>query len=510
MKSLDRSALTVYDSLREVVAARPGAIALQYEARSLTYTEFLELVERAAAFLRSEDIGPGDRVMAFAQNSPELLLAYFAAAKLGAVYVPVNPNMAAAEVRYICEHSEAKLVLHEERVADVVEAIGSVGRRYLLSRLTSTDASDESVLAPSGAITRESDFLICYTSGTTGFPKAVVLDHGSQVDACASFQEFWGLTDADVTLVALPLGYLFGLTTASAAGLLSGGLVVLLPKYRPKDVLETMVRQRVTVFHGVPTMFTMMLEFADQNQVSFDLSNVRQLICAGAPLADDIAQRFASTFGKALQNYYAATECSPVIGRPDSHRAPLPAGSIGRLAPGASVRVVAPDGEDCPVGEVGEFYVRGAATLNRYLKNPELTSSCLRDGWFRTGDLGRVDEAGYYYITGRIKDTIFRGGANIAPAEVEAVLLGHPGVGDVAVIGVPDRIYGEVPIAFIVPRSGIHPDADALTAYAASALADFKIPRHYEFVAALPTGKTGKIDKAALKERWVQQHGSNH
>jgi long-chain acyl-CoA synthetase len=268
-----------------------------------------------------------------------------------------------------------------------------------------------------------------------------------------------------------------------------------------------MVGWRATIFHGVPTMFTMMLEYVEQNCLSFDLSGVRQLICAGAPLPEDVAQRFAQTFHRTLQNYYAATECSPIIGHPDAHRAVLPPGSIGRLAPGAHVRIVSADGHDCPVGVDGEFYVRGAATLKRYLKNPGLTADALSEGWFRTGDLGRVDEAGYYFITGRIKDTIFRGGANIAPAEVEAVLSGHPDVASVAVVGAPDKIYGEVPVAYIVPRGGSRPEAQTLMTHAASALADFKVPRHYVLVDELPLGKTGKIDKAALKAAWTRQQG---
>ena len=502
-------AVTVYDRLRHVAAARPDACALEFQDQSFTYADILEVVERAAALLRSASIGFGDAVVSYATNSPDLLFVYFAAAKLGAVYVPVNPNMSAAEVGYIYGHSDAKLLLHASLAAGVAERLVPTQCRQLLSNVTATTVPEEANLPPCGAVSRKTDFLICYTSGSTGAPKAVVLDHGSQVDVCASLSEFWGLTESDVTLVALPLGYLFGLTTASAAGLLSGGSVVLLPKYRPSDVLEAMIARHATIFHGVPTMFTMMLEYVEQNRASFDLSAVRQLICAGAPLPEEIAQRFARTFGKPLRNYYAATECSPVIGHPDAHSRALPPGSIGCLAPGAEVRIVSAEGHDCPVGVEGEFYVRGAATMNRYLKNPELTATALSGGWFRTGDLGQVDAAGYYFITGRIKDTIFRGGANIAPAEVEAVLSTHPDVANVAVVGAPDKIYGEVPVAYIVPRGDSRPGEQALISHAQASLADFKIPRHYVLVGGLPLGKTGKIDKSALKAAWaLPDHGA--
>jgi long-chain acyl-CoA synthetase len=213
-------------------------------------------------------------------------------------------------------------------------------------------------------------------------------------------------------------------------------------------------------------------------------------------------------FHKRLHNYYGATECSPMIGLPDAHRDPLPRGSVGRLAPDASVRVVAPDKTDCPVGVEGEFYARAASMINRYLKDPAMTAAAVEDGWFRTGDLGWVDERGYYYITGRIKDVIFRGGSNIAPAEVEVALNAHPAVASVAVIGVPDKLYGEVPVAFVIVRGSTPPRPEDLMTHAAGSLAEFKVPRHYVFVDEFPLGKTGKVDKAALKAHWSKLQGS--
>jgi long-chain acyl-CoA synthetase len=321
------------------------------------------------------------------------------------------------------------------------------------------------------------------------------------VNAAAALSEMWGVGTEDVTVVGLPLGYLYGLSTAAAVGLQCGGTVVILPRFHPRDALEALVASKATIYHGVPTMYSMMLEFCEQRDLRFDLSRVRELICAGAPLPGEMRQRFAARFGQALHDYYAMTECTPVFGSYSGDQRPMPAKAIGRLAPGAAVRILRPDGADCRVGEEGEILVRGAATMKRYLNSPELTNTVMNDGFVRSGDLGYRDIGGYYYISGRLKDVIIRGGANISPSEVERALVSHPGVRDAAVVGAEDRIFGEVPIAFIVRRHGSQVSADELIQHAEKLLSDFKVPRQYVFDTELPLGKTGKVDKAELKRR---------
>ncbi len=202
------------------------------------------------------------------------------------------------------------------------------------------------------------------------------------------------------------------------------------------------------------------------------------------------------------------TECAPVFGVYASDPTPMPRGAIGKKAPGVLVRIVGPDKEDCGPGVDGEIYVRGPATLKCYRKDPELTAATLADGWFKSGDLGHYDDEGFYYITGRIKDIIIRGGANIAPSEVERVLSRHSAVQDAAVVGVPDRIFGEVPVAFVVLRGGRSVTAAELMQHAEGELADFKIPREYVFVPSLPMGKTGKVDKKQLQASWAPARSS--
>ncbi|MBP9184020.1 MAG: AMP-binding protein [Fuscovulum sp.] len=492
-------ARTVFAALEQVAAHRPDHPAIVFGDETLSYARLMSLVQDAALHLRSLGLGQGSVFAAYSPNRPKLVLCYYAAARIGAVFVPVNPNLTPAEVAYTFRHSGAELLLCDASVAEIAAAAVPDGQVIPLDLLRSPAPAIEP--QPPADVRPEDRFLVIYTSGTTGTPKAIVLDHAAQTAAPRALAEMWGVTDRDITLVALPLGYLYGLSTGAAAGLQSGGTVVILPRFHPRDVLEAFVAHRITVYHGVPTMFSMMLEYCEQRDLTFDLTHVRVMICAGAPLAPETRQRFAARFGADLQNYYAMTESTPVFGRLSDDPRPLPEGAVGRAAPGLKVRIVRPDGTDCAVGEEGEILVHAAATMQGYLNAPEQTARAFVGDLFRTGDLGRRDAAGNFFITGRIKDIIIRGGANISPAEVEETLASHPAVQEVAVVGAPDRIFGEVPVAFVVPRAGASVTAEALEAHAARVLSDFKVPRRYLFETALPIGKTGKIDKADLARR---------
>ena len=495
-------AQTVYEALAVAAAIDPGRTAIVFEDDAITYAELMARVDATARHLNARGIGKGSVFAAYSPNRPELMYCYFAAARIGAVFVPVNPNLTPTEVAHTYVHSGAAMLFCDDSVMEFAREALPHGVLVSLDDLSATVKSLPQL--PEVVIKPEDEFLIIYTSGTTGTPKAIVLDHAAQTGAPRALAEMWGVTAADTTVVALPLGYLYGLSTAAAVGLLTGGTVVILRRFHPRDVLEALIKSRASVYHGVPTMFSMMLEYCEQRELNFDLSHVRALIAAGAPLSPEIRQRFNARFGVELQNYYALTESTPVFGKLARDPRPLPEGAVGRAAPGLQVRIVRPDGTDCVEGEEGELLVRGAATMRRYLKAPEQTAAAFKGDLFRTGDLGRRDNEGNFYITGRIKEIIIRGGANISPAEVEAALARHVAVQDVAVVGAPDRIFGEVPVAFVVLRAGQEASAEALEAHAASTLSDFKVPKRYLFETALPIGKTGKIDKAALARRLTE------
>jgi long-chain acyl-CoA synthetase len=305
--------------------------------------------------------------------------------------------------------------------------------------------------------------------------------------------------------VALPMGYHYGLTTATAATLQSGGQAVLLRRFHPREVLEALVKHGATVFQGVPTMFAMMLEYAEQNSVDIDLSFMRLLISAGAPLSTELRERFEKRFGKRIDDYYALTESRPIFGRYANDPAPVPRKAIGKAAPRAVVKIVDAQGNDVADGVEGEFYVRGPSVTLGYLKNEAQTRELFNeDGLIRTGDLGYRDSEGFYYITGRSKDLIIRGGANIAPAEVEQVLGQHGSIQSVAVIGVPDEKFGQLVAAYVVPRSTQLPGQEELQAWCKGRLAEFKIPAYILPAAELPLVNTGKVDKKALLAHWME------
>lgn len=497
----------VHAALAASAARWPDRPAITYESETISYSRLLSMVETAARHLTAHGLGKGSVFAAYSPNRPELMLCYYAAARIGAVFVPVNPNLTPAEVAYTYRHSGAALLFCDASVAEIAASALPDGKLLPIESLRA-EAPLTARLPPVG-IDPSDDFLIIYTSGTTGTPKAIVLDHAAQTDGPRALAEMWGLTPQDTTLVALPLGYLYGLSTAAAAGLQTGGRVVILRRFHPRDALEAFVAERVTVYHGVPTMFSMMLDYCEQRDLAFDLGGLRVMISAGAPLPQETRQRFRDRFGVALQNYYAMTESTPVFGRLAADPRPMPEGAVGKAAPGLKVRIVRPDGSDCAEGEEGELLVRGAATMSRYLNAPEQTAAAFIGDLFRTGDLGRRDAEGNYFITGRIKDIIIRGGANISPAEVEEALASHPAVQDVAVIGAPDRIFGEVPVAVVVMRAGMAVTAKALEDHAARTLSDFKVPKRYVFEASLPIGKTGKIDKASLSCRLAAEAQQN-
>ncbi|MBB3773418.1 long-chain acyl-CoA synthetase [Angulomicrobium tetraedrale] len=492
----------VYGALLEIVARQPDKVAMTFEDRTLTYADFLGGVDRTATHFRAARIGPGVAVAMYGQNSPEIMFGYYAAARLGAIFVPVNSALTAAEVDYTLQHSGASKLYFDDSVGEAARAVVPAAMRIHIDTLAepiadATDGNEGDV-----SVTPDDDFLIMYTSGTTGTPKAVMLTQGGQANAAKALARMWGIGETDTVLVALPLGFLYGLSTASAVALQAGARVALLPRFHPRDVLEGFVKWRAQVFQGVPTMFSMMLEYSEQRDLTFDLSFMRALVAAGAPLSPELKERFAARFGKRIDNYYAMTEVTPIFGAYHDDPRPVPDAAIGRAAPLADIRIVRADGSPCAEGEEGEILVRGAATLKYYYKNLEQTAQVMTDGYFRSGDLGYRDVDGYYYISGRIKDIIIRGGANISPAEVETALTSHPSVQDAAVLGVSDRVFGEVPVAFVVLRAGKTATADELAEHAGRSLAAFKVPAAILLEASFPLGKTGKVDKSALRRRW--------
>lgn len=494
---------SIHAFLTGIAARRGEAPALRFGNQTLSYRQLLMEIDRAVAGLRARGVARGTSFAMLCENRPELMIAYYAAAHLGAVFVPINPSLTAREVAHIVDHSGSVTLFHDEAMRRVAEQAVPTERRNVLEALFGSSPAG----GPSAATKPSDDFLIIYTSGSTGTPKAVLFDQRAEVAGNASLIEMWGISEKDVTLVALPLGFLYGLSTAAATGLQAGGQVVIQRRFHPGEVLHALVAHRVSIYHGVPTMYTMMLDYAEQNDLSIDLGFMRLMICAGAPLSAELKARFQARFSKTIDDYYALTEVRPVFGRFAGDSRPIPTGAIGRSAPGAVIRIVDGSGVEVPDGAPGEVLVRAPSTLKRYFKDEALTGAAFQDGFFRTGDLGYRDQEGFYHLTGRIKDIIIRGGANIAPAEVESVIVRHPGVQSAAVIGVPDRKYGEVAVAFVICRGGARVPTYELASLCKRELAEYKVPADFRFVREFPLGVTGKVDKNALKALWAKAQG---
>ncbi len=500
----------IYPRLEILARQSPGKIALRYGSGNLSYSQLVAAIDDMTRRLKGVGIRAGVAFAVLCENNLDVIIAYYAAAYLGAVFVPINPSMSARETAHIVSHSDSRLLLYGEEHREVAtEALHDSRRQSLVEFLRGPPPSSGALDDRASTGTRaapDADFLIIYTSGSTGSPKGVVFDQWAEVAGNASLISMWHIGFEDVTLVALPLGFLYGLSTAAATGIQAGGEVIVLPRFRPGDVLKAIRDNAVTVFHGVPTMFSMMLDYAEQQNLHFDLSQVRQLISAGAPLPAELRSRFAARFGKRIDDYYALTEVRPVFGQYWNDLGTPPPGAIGRASPGADIRFVDADKRELERGQQGEMLVRAPATFKRYHKDEELTRRSLQGGYLLTGDLGFCDADGYFYLTGRLKDIIIRGGAKIAPVEVENIIATHPAAQAVAVIGVPDAKFGELVVAYVMPRANTQLTETDLVAFCIGKLADFKLPTSFVILEELPLGVTGKVDKRALKARWQEDH----
>lgn len=491
--------------VEEHAAEQSESVALRFDNKVLTYSALAREIDRAVVLLKKAGVSADTTIAVYCENNIEIMVLYYAMSKMGGTFVPINAVLSAAEVSYILGHADVKFLFTDKKLHEnAVTAVGDSActlievREFFLNSSSSVERVEQ-------AEAIKNDFLIIYTSGSTGVPKAVLYNQPAEVAGNASLIDMWDVTSSDKLLVALPLGFLYGLSTAASMALQAGCETIIQRRFHPREALEAIVQHGVTVFQGVPTMFSMMLEYAEQNGLDFDLSSMRAVISAGAPLASDLRIRFKSKFGVEIQDYYALTEVRPVFGKYAGDKNPVPVGAIGKASPCVVIKIIDSDGREVGPGVTGEILVRAPATTSGYYKAPEVSAVAFVDGFFRTGDLGHVDPEGFYYLTGRIKDIIIKGGANIAPAEVEEVLLSHPQVVQASVIGVPDQKFGELPVAYFVAAQGVQPKQEELAEYCRSLLAEFKVPSEFISIAEMPLGNTGKIDKKVLLKMWKER-----
>jgi long-chain acyl-CoA synthetase len=498
--------------LHESAERRPDHPAVELGDTSITYRELWHGARQYAAVLRESGIGPGDHIAVLTPNTPHFALAYYGILALGATVVPVHALLKAEEIAYVVSDSGARALIcaapllgqgakgAELAGADVFTVMdgGDAGIRRLDTEAAAVTPVDHYEPRDASDIA-----VVLYTSGTTGTPKGAMLTHLNilmNVEALAL--SAFDISGEDRVLGCLPLFHSFGQTVSLNTTFRVGATVVMLPRFVGAEALRLLTEARCTIFMGVPTMYVGLLDAATRTDVRPAL---RYCISGGASMPPTVLEDFEATFGCPVYEGYGLTETSPVATFNQRDWPPKP-GTIGRPIWGVDVEVARAEVdrriELLPVGDLGEIVIRGHNVMAGYLNRPDATAEVMVDGWFRSGDLGTKDADGFLTIVDRKKDMVLRGGYNVYPREIEEVMLRHPAIAQVAVIGVPDARLGEEVCAVIVPADGVEPDAAGIVSWSRSHLAAYKYPRRIEFVDAFPLGPSGKVLKRELVARF--------
>ena len=487
--------MTNLSSLLERAAAEhPDQPALRLDELVLTYADLHGAAGRMAALLASVGVEPGDRIGLMLPNVPAFPIAFYGALAAGAVVVPMNPLLKSREVAYYLGDSGAKAVIAWHQMAgEAAKGAADAGAQMIAAETPDLAGLIGGLTPVTGDAGRgdDDDAVILYTSGTTGRPKGAELTHAGLVsNAEISARTLFDVGPDNVIMGCLPLFHVFGLTCGLNVAVTNAATLTLLPRFDPAKALDIIERDRVTIFEGVPTMYAAMLHLPEADPAK--TAALRLCASGGAAMPVEILRSFEEKFGCIILEGYGLSETSPVasFNHPDRVRKP---GSIGTPIEGVEMRLIDDSWNTVPAGEIGEIAIRGRNVMKGYWNKPEATAEAMRDGWFRTGDMARVDEDGYYYIVDRKKDLIIRGGYNVYPREIEEVLHEHPAVAEVAVIGIPHPDLGEEVGAAVALKPGASTTPEELRAFARDKVAAYKYPRHVWLVDALPKGPTGKI-----------------
>ena len=514
------SMATIVERVREHALTVPDRVAVRFGDQVLTFADIDRRASSVARALASAGVKRQKRIAVLAKNTPAFYDLVLGAGKADIVLVPINYRLAPPEIAFVLNDSEAELLFISEEFAPSIGKItesvphlratieidgpGKCSGQYA-QWCNAFDVEDPGIDVPPDSITVQ-----MYTSGTTGRPKGTLLSHANLREALRGGLAAWGpWHDDDVILVCMPQ-YHIGASIWGLGGLMQGVESVLMREFNPSEALDAIARRRVSKTQLASVMMKMMID--DPACVSTDFSSLELIIYGAAPAPLSLVELAQETFGCGIAQGYGMTETAGTITylSPDDHAHPV-AGRIkgaGRAIAGVEVRVSGPDGKSVPPGEIGEVICRGAQVARGYWKLPEASAEAICDGWLRTGDAGYLDEADYLFICDRVKDMIVSGGENIYPAEVEEAMFAHPDVSDVAVIGVPDERWGEVPMAIVVTRPGCNPSEENLLAFTRERIARYKAPRAVQFVDALPRNASGKVLKQELRRPYWQGRAS--
>ncbi len=498
--------------------ATPDKVAVICAGERLTFGELDVTTDRLSNALRSKGVGIGDRVAIQLQNTVEFVRAFLAITKAGGIAVPVNTRLAPGEIAYILADSAPKAVFLSDETREVFEKAATNAKEVLRIAAGTARAGEFSIadLIAEGASGTPKvppefdDNLIVYTSGTTGKPKGAIITQANSIIPNGYLNAIqYGISDRDRQLVTTPLAHRTGFARM-ANMILHGCTLVVMPRFDAAGAAAMVRDEKITVIGIVPTVGRMLLPEIEANPANF--ATVEVILATGEAFPMEIKQRIHRALPKVrLYSFFAMTEVGglTLLGPEEQFTHP---NSLGRLNPGAEVRLVGTDGNDVPTGEVGEMWVRTGEpgrflTMRCYFNKPKETAETIRDGWVATGDMARIEPDGHLYIMDRKKDMVLSGGYNIYSKEVELVLQAHPAVQDAAVIGVPDAVYGESVAAFVELRPGMKASADEIVTHCRDRIAGYKKPKHVRFLAPLPRNSTGKVQKFELRRSFAAEEG---
>jgi long-chain acyl-CoA synthetase len=545
--TLEYEPVPVQQYLIDAAEKYPNKVAIHFMGKDMTFKKLLDEALALASYLQEIGIEKDDRVAIMLPNTPQSVVSYFAILMAGGIVVQTNPLYTERELEFQMKDSSAKAIVTmdilyprvtkvkaqtdlehvivtaikdylpfpknlvypfiQKKQYGIVVNVKHEGNTHLLSEIVKIKPGDLKLYD----FDFEEDLaLLQYTGGTTGFPKGVMLTHKNLV-ANATMCHSWLYQckpGEESVLGILPFFHVYGMTTVLVLSVMQAQKMILLPKFDAITTLKTIHKLRPTLFPGGPTIYIGLLNHPDLKK--YDLSSIKACISGSAPLPVEVQQKFEEVTGGKLVEGYGLTESSPVTHSNFLWDRPRVKGSIGVPYPDTDAAILSPDGERVPVGEIGEIAVKGPQVMKGYWNRPEDTAQTLRDGWLLTGDLGYMDEQGYFYVVDRKKDMIIAGGYNIYPREIEEVFYEHPDVQEVVAAGVPDPYRGETVKVYIVLKEGATVTQDELNQYARKYLAAYKAPRLYEFREELPKTAVGKILRRQLVDEEKRKIAEDH
>ncbi len=500
--------------LAQTTERYPDKTAVIFKDQRTSFSELNARANQVANALIALGIEPGDRVALLMHNLPLFMEAYYGILKAGASVVPMNPLYKTGEVQFILEDSGAKVLMTFAPFAQVaLAAAGNVpstravivaSPQALPGALTWADTVGSAPnSAPAVDVHPEQVAVICYTSGTTGRPKGAMLSHRNLIANCDQGMQVPAIQPKsdDVVWLALPLFHIYGMNVGMNLAFMNGATIALIERFEPASSLDVVQKYRCTILYGAPPMYVAWVQLP--NIADYDLSTLRYVASGAAALPVRILEGFQGFSGTPISEGYGLSEASPVV-TTNAAGPVIKPGTVGPALPGVEVKIVGADGNELPVGELGELVCRGANVMMGYWHQPEATAEALQDGWLHTGDLATMDSDGYFSIVDRKKDMIIVSGYNVYPREVEETLFRHPAVADAAVVQYPDAYQGESVMAYVVLKQGQTATEQEIIDFCRNEIAVFKCPRRVEFVTELPKNMTGKVLRRELRERAAQ------